>query len=95
MANYATHSILLPTVSNKPRLTAEEEADYFRHLLDHKPIGTIDFRDIEIECNTAIDARLYSFKCADGSDVKARYTFTYEWNGHKWPSFVEDAGRQR
>ncbi|MEM5389156.1 nuclear transport factor 2 family protein [Paraburkholderia phymatum] len=84
VANYAPHSILLPTVSNKPRLTTEEKVDYFRHFLENKPVGTIDFREIMIECNTAIDAGLYSFKFGDGSVVKARYTFTYEWNGNKW-----------
>jgi uncharacterized protein (TIGR02246 family) len=84
VANYAPHSILLPTVSNKPRLTADEKLDYFQHFLEKKPVGTIDFRDIMIECNTAIDSGLYSFKFADGSVVKARYTFTYAWNGHQW-----------
>jgi len=82
--NYAPRSILLPTVSNKPRLTGEEKEDYFRHFLEHKPVGTIDFRFVMIECNTAIDAGLYSFKYADGTVVKARYTFTYGWNGHNW-----------
>ncbi|MGU7784759.1 protein kinase [Burkholderia sp. PU8-34] len=84
VANYAPRSILLPTVSNKPRLTVEEKLDYFKHFLEKRPVGTIDFRDIMIECNTAIDAGLYSFQFADGSVVKARYTFTYEWNGHTW-----------
>ncbi|MGF6633696.1 uncharacterized protein (TIGR02246 family) [Paraburkholderia sp. MM5496-R1] len=84
VANYAPNSILLPTVSNKPRLTADEKLDYFKHFLENKPVGTIDFRDIMIECNTAIDSGLYTFKFADGSVVKARYTFTYAWNGHKW-----------
>jgi uncharacterized protein (TIGR02246 family) len=84
VANYAPRSILLPTVSNKPRISAEEKADYFRHFLEHKPVGTIDFRFIMIECNTAIDAGLYSFQYAEGTVVKARYTFTYEWNGHQW-----------
>ena len=84
VANYARRSILLPTVSNKPRLTVEEKEDYFKHFLEHKPVGTIDFRFVMIECNTAIDAGLYSFKYADGTVVKARYTFTYGWNGHTW-----------
>jgi hypothetical protein len=30
VANYAERSILLPTVSNKPRLTPAEKVDYFR-----------------------------------------------------------------
>ena len=57
VANYADKSILLPTVSNKPRLTAEEKEDYFEHFLHNKPVGTIDSRTIEIDCNTAVVGR--------------------------------------
>lgn len=84
VANYASKSILLPTVSNKPRLTADEKADYFEHFLARKPVGSIDSRSIEIDCNTAIDAGLYTFKFGDGSSVKARYSFTYKWDGKQW-----------
>jgi uncharacterized protein (TIGR02246 family) len=84
VANYASKSVLLPTVSNKPRLTAAEKEDYFKHFLENKPVGTIDSRTIEIDCNSAFDAGLYTFKFADGSEVKARYTFTYKWNGKQW-----------
>src|SRR5215471_7799189 len=42
VANYAPRSILLATVSNKPRVTAEEKIDYFTHFLENKPVGTID-----------------------------------------------------
>ena len=84
VANYAAKSILLPTVSNKPRLTPEEKKDYFEHFLERKPFGTIDSRTMEIDCNTAFDAGLYTFKFGDGSEVKARYTFTYKWDGKRW-----------
>lgn len=82
--NYAAKSILLPTVSNKPRLTAAEKEDYFEHFLARKPVGTIDSRNIEIDCNTAVDAGLYTFSFGDGSSVHARYTFTYKWDGKRW-----------
>jgi len=84
VANYAPKSILLPTVSNTPRLTPAEKEDYFVHFLEGKPFGTIDSRVIEIDCNTAIDAGLYTFKFGDGSVVKARFTYTYKWNGKQW-----------
>jgi uncharacterized protein (TIGR02246 family) len=84
VANYAAKSILLPTVSNKPRLTAAEKEDYFVHFLENKPVGQIDFRSIEIDCNVAIDSGLYTFTFGDGSKVKARYTYTYKWNGKQW-----------
>ncbi len=84
VANYATQSVLLPTLSNKPRLTPDEKADYFEHFLQRKPVGSIDSRTVEIDCNTAVDAGLYTFKFGDGSSVQARYTFTYKWDGKRW-----------
>ena len=85
VANYAEHSILLPTVSNKPRATAAEKEDYFHHFLDNRPSGVIDWRSIEIDCNTAVDSGLYTFTFGtNGKQVRARYTFTYKWFGDRW-----------
>lgn len=83
-ANYATKSVLLPTLSNKVRLTPEEKVDYFEHFLQRKPVGSIDSRTIEIDCNTALDDGVYTFKFGDGSSVQARYTFAYKWDGKRW-----------
>lgn len=84
IANYGEHSILLPTLSNQPRLTPEEKEDYFEHFLQKKPVGKIEFRDLELDCNTAVDTGLYTFTFGDGTQAKARYTFTYRWNGKQW-----------
>src|SRR5256884_6213859 len=85
VANYAERSILLPTVSNKPRLTEAEKEDYFHHFLENKPVGKIDSRTIEIGCNSAVDAGLYTFTFGTtGAQVKARYTYTYKWDGKQW-----------
>jgi uncharacterized protein (TIGR02246 family) len=85
VANYAEHSILLPTVSNKPRLTPAEKEDYFQHFLENRPFGKIDLRFVEIGCNSAVDAGLYTFTFAKTGDVvKARYSYTYRWDGSKW-----------
>ncbi|MFV3307719.1 SgcJ/EcaC family oxidoreductase [Pseudomonas sp. NY15181] len=85
VANYAEHSVLLATVSNKPRVTAAEKEDYFHHFLENKPVGKIDWRMIQIDCNTAVDAGLYTFTFgATGAQVKARYTYTYKWDGKQW-----------
>lgn len=84
VANYATKSVLLPTLSNKVRLTPAEKADYFEHFLQRKPVGSIDSRTVEVDCNTAVDAGLYTFKFGDGSSVQARYSFTYKWDGKRW-----------
>jgi uncharacterized protein (TIGR02246 family) len=84
-ANYAERSILLATVSNKPRLTVAEREDYFQHFLQDRPSGRIDFRRIELGCNSAVDAGLYTFTFArTGAVVKARYTYTYRWDGSQW-----------
>ena len=85
VANYTVKSVLLPTVSNKPRLTPEEKEDFFHHFLENKPFGHIDSRTIEIDCNTAGDVGLYTFTFGKtGAQVKARYTFTYKWDGRQW-----------
>ncbi len=84
VANYATPSVLLPTVSNQARFTAAEKEDYFAHFLQRKPEGKIDDRLIEVDCNSASDAGLYSFKFADGSVVKARYSFSYRRVDDTW-----------
>jgi uncharacterized protein (TIGR02246 family) len=85
VANYAERSILLPTVSDKPRLTPDEKEDYFHHFLENRPSGKIDMRFVEIGCNTAVDAGLYTFTFAKtGAVVSGRYTYTYHWNGSEW-----------
>jgi len=84
VANYAKSSVLLATVSNTPRMTPDQKEDYFKHFLENKPAGKIDSRTIEIDCNTAIDVGLYTFTFGDGAQIKARYTYTYKWDGHQW-----------
>lgn len=85
VANYAERSILLPTLSNQPRLTPAEKADYFHHFLADGPSGRIDLRSIERGCNTAVDAGLYTFSFAKtGAKASGRYTFTYRWDGTQW-----------
>lgn len=85
VANYAEESILLPTVSSKPRLTPEEKEEYFAEFLKKKPYGKIDLRFLDIGCNSAVDAGLYTFSFGStGEVVPARYTFTYTWDGSKW-----------
>lgn len=83
--NYATRSILLATLSNQPRLTPAEKEDYFHHFLANQPSGMINMRQIELGCNSAVDAGLYTFTFAKtGVVVTARYTYTYRWDGVQW-----------
>jgi uncharacterized protein (TIGR02246 family) len=82
---YAKKSILLPTLSNKPRLTPAEKEDYFINFIKNRPAGKIDSRTIEIDCNTAVDAGLYTFTFAKtGQKVSARYSYTYRYDGKNW-----------
>lgn len=84
-ALYAEKSILLPTVSDKPRLTPAEKEEYFAHFLEKRPSGRIDLREIVIGCDMAVDSGLYTFTFAKtGEVVSGRYSFTYRWNGSKW-----------
>jgi uncharacterized protein (TIGR02246 family) len=85
VALYAERSILLATLSNRPRLTSAEKEDYFRHFLEKRPSAKIDLREIEIGCNMAVDSGLYTFTFAKtGETVSGRYSFTYRWDGSQW-----------
>ncbi|MEY3580666.1 MAG: hypothetical protein RI984_1770 [Pseudomonadota bacterium] len=84
VANYAPYSVLLPTVSNRARFTAAEKEDYFHHFLERKPEGKIDDRVIEVDCNSATDSGLYTFRFVDGTSVRARYSFSYKRVGNDW-----------
>ena len=84
LKNYAPDAILLPTVSNQPRLTQAERLDYFVHFLESKPQGVIDQRVIRLGCNDAIDSGLYTFTMGDGKKVRARYSFAYSYQNGQW-----------
>lgn len=82
---YAPHSILLPTVSDQPRLSVAEKRDYFVHFLENRPRGSIDQRFVEIDCNSVVDAGLYTFRFGTtGAVVHARYSFTWRLADGHW-----------
>ncbi|WP_109441085.1 SgcJ/EcaC family oxidoreductase [Acinetobacter haemolyticus] len=82
---YAEDSILLPTLSNKLRFTAAEKEDYFKHFMENSPTGKVETRFIDIGCNTALDTGVYTFSFTKtGEAVRARYSYTYHWNGKQW-----------
>jgi len=81
---YAKNALLLPTVSDQPRNTHAEIADYFDAFLKKEPQGEILESFVQIgDCGTwAQDNGLYEFTLGvDGSKVKGRYTFTYVQEG--------------
>ncbi|WP_371133327.1 SgcJ/EcaC family oxidoreductase [Pseudomonas sp.] len=85
LSNYAEDSVLLPTLSNVPRLTPAAKEDYFEHFLANRPSGKIDSRTIQLGCNSAVDIGLYTFTFGKtGAVVHARYTYTYKWDGQQW-----------
>lgn len=85
VALYAEKSVLLPTLSDKPRLTPDEKEEYFRHFLEQQPSARIDFRQIEIGEDMAVDSGIYTFTFArTGETLRGRYSFTYRWNGSEW-----------
>jgi len=85
IANYAKNSMLLPTLSNKPRLTFADKRNYFKSFLKNKPSGKINTRKIEIAYGMAFDTGIYTFTFAKTKKVvRARYTFTYRLEKNKW-----------
>ena len=85
---YAADGILLPTVSNIPRTNHDEIADYFKHFLEKRPVGTVNQRNVRFGCNKITDAGIYTFRLTDKdgkvTDVPARYTFVYENRDGQW-----------
>ena len=83
--NYAERSVLLATLSYTPRVTREQKEAYFKDFLKDKPQGKIDWRFVEIGCNSFVDAGTYTFTFHEtNTQAKARFTYTYKWDGGKW-----------
>ncbi|MBK1700329.1 SgcJ/EcaC family oxidoreductase [Thiococcus pfennigii] len=84
---YTEDAVLLPTVSNVPRLSRSEIQDYFEHFLQKQPLGKVDQRNVRIGCSKVTDAGVYTFRIIDAGKteyVPARYTFVYENRDGEW-----------
>jgi uncharacterized protein (TIGR02246 family) len=84
---YAEDAVLLPTVSNVPRLSRSEIQDYFEHFLQKSPIGEVNQRNVKLGCNKVTDAGIYTFRVIEAGKteyVPARYTFVYENHDGQW-----------
>lgn len=84
---YTDDAVLLPTVSNIPRLSRDEIQDYFEHFLQKRPLGKVDQRNVKFGCNKITDAGVYTFRVIDAGKteyVPARYTFVYENRDGEW-----------
>ena len=75
----------LRRIFEKYRNTNALIVDYFDSFLLKKPQGVILSGNITTGCNWAQDAGIYEFTMgADGSKVKARYTYVYVWEAGQW-----------
>ena len=83
-ALYEKNAILLPTVSNKVRHNHKEIEDYFVYFIAKGPKGFINESNIRIFGNIAINSGVYTITFSDGNLIRARFTFVYHWNGHRW-----------
>ncbi len=88
-ALFSRDAVLLATVSNKPRTTPPEVKDYFDHFLLSRPFAKIDTSTIRIGCNMATRVGTWTIALTDPktrkkTDVHARYTFVYKFDGGQW-----------
>ena len=73
------------TVYASMRDTKGRNAAQVRDVEQYAKDNKVDLRTIELGCNTAVDAGLYTFTFAKtGAKVSGRYTYTYRWNGTEW-----------
>uniref|UniRef100_A0A7R9VN40 Calcium/calmodulin-dependent protein kinase II association-domain domain-containing protein n=1 Tax=Pseudictyota dubia TaxID=2749911 RepID=A0A7R9VN40_9STRA len=82
---YSKEGVLLPTVSDTARTDFASIKDYFDAFLLKKPQGVILESNVIVGTNWAQDAGIYEFTMgADGSKVKARYSFVYVYEDGEW-----------
>jgi len=88
-ALFAPDAVLLPTVSNQPRTTPAGVRDYFVGFLKASPVGRIDTSTVQLGCNKASRVGTWTVTLTDPqtgakTDVKARYSFIYKYQGGRW-----------
>jgi uncharacterized protein (TIGR02246 family) len=88
-ALFGSHSSLLPTVSGRMRTDAEAIRDYFVTFLQGRPVGTITESETTLGCNIATRSGNWTVQLTNPdtgqvSDVLARFTFIYTYEGGDW-----------
>ena len=81
---YESDAVLLPTISNQVRHNHNEIIDYFVLFLENSPKGEINESNIQNLGEIIIHSGIYTFRFKDDSNVKARFSFVYQWNGQDW-----------
>ena len=82
-------AVLLATVASVPRTDSTGIRDYFVKFLKGSPVGRIDTSTIKSGCNWALRMGTWTVVMSDPvtgakTDVKARYTFLYQFEDGKW-----------
>ena len=82
-------AVLLATLANVPRTDHAGIRDYFVSFLRKSPVGRIDTSTVKSGCNWALRAGTWTVSLTDPdtglkSEVKARYTFLYQFSGGQW-----------
>lgn len=82
-------AVLLATVANVPRTDSASIRDYFVKFLKGSPVGTINSSTIKSGCNWAMQVGTWTVSLTDAAtgaknDVKARYSFLYQFEDGKW-----------
>lgn len=84
VALYAKNAVLLPTISNNVCHNHEEMNTYFIDFLAREPSGEIDEANVTIFDDIIMNSGIYTFSFKDGTQVKARFTFIYQWTEDSW-----------
>ncbi len=76
-------------MANVPRTDHAGIRDYFVSFLKGSPVGKIDTRTVKSGCNWALQAGTWTVTLTDPAsgvknDVKARYSFLYQFEDGKW-----------
>ena len=82
-------AVLLATIASVPRTDSAGIRDYFVKFLKGSPVGRIDTSTIKSGCNWALRMGTWTVIMTDPgtgakTDVKARYTFLYQFEDGKW-----------
>ena len=82
-------AVLLATVAARPRTTPADIRDYFVSFLKGSPVGKIETSTFKMGCNWALRAGTWTVTLTDAAtgaktDVKARYTFLYQFDNGQW-----------
>lgn len=87
-ALFAPDATLLATLSNAERTTTPAIRDYFVSFLKAKPVGVVETSTVAIDCTTATRSGNWKVTLnnakGERTDVAARYSFTYAWDGKNW-----------